>query len=302
MKVEKISGILLIDKPKEFSSFDVVRRIKKVFPKNKVGHFGTLDPIATGLLIIGIGKATKFFDLFKKESKTYRAKAQLGITTDTYDITGKIVKETKDFNVSYNELTDALKSFIGETLQTPPMFSAKKFKGKPLYKLAREGKEVERKPVKINIDYLELLSYESPFFDFIVSSSSGTYIRSLINDLGELLGCGATMVELRRTEIGGYKVEHALTLDEFETEVKRGKIFNFIIPVEKIFPEFPKIIVSPRGEFLASNGALVPAEEVLKVEGVSDEYFKLFNDEGKFLCLAKPELTKRAFKPVIVLK
>ncbi len=302
MKEIKISGILLIDKPKGFSSFDVVRRVKKVFPGNKVGHFGTLDPVATGLLIIGIGKATKFFELFKKDSKTYVAKAQLGIKTDTFDITGEIVKEVKDFSVSEEELKDALNSFVGESLQTPPMFSAKKFKGKPLYKLAREGKEVKRKPVKIKIDYLRLLNYTPPYFEFIVSSSAGTYIRSLIDDIGELLGMGATMVELRRTEVGGYRVEHALTLEEFEREVKREKIFNFVIPVEKIFPEFPKIIVSPRGEFLASNGAYVPAEEVLKVEGVSAEYFKLFNDEGKFLCLAKPEINKRAFKPVIVLR
>ncbi len=302
MKELKISGILLIDKPSGFSSFDIVRRVKKVFHGNKVGHFGTLDPIATGLLIVGIGKATKFFDLFKRDSKTYEAKAKLGLKTDTFDITGNVIKEIEDFVITKNELENALNSFLGESLQTPPMFSAKKFKGRPLYKLAREGKEVERKPVKIKIDFLKLTNYEPPYFNFIVSSSSGTYIRSLINDIGELLGVGATMVELRRTEVGGYKVEHALTLEEFDKEIKKGKIFNFVIPVEKIFPEFPKIIVSPRGEFLASNGAYVPAEEVLKVEGVSAEFFKLFNDEGKFLCLAEPEISKRAFKPVIVLK
>ncbi len=298
-----ISGLLLIDKPKTLSSFDIVREVKKVFKNNKVGHFGTLDPIATGLLIIALGNATKFFDLFKGKPKTYFFEGKLGVRTDTFDITGKIIKEIEDKIVlTTNELKQAFNNFTGEIMQTPPMFSAKKHKGKPLYKLAREGKTIKREPVKVRIDNIALLDYNFPYFKGEITTSAGTYIRSIVNDIGELLGVGATLTELRRESIGEYKVEHALTLDEFKKYCKENKIFNYILPLETIFPEFPKIILSPRGAILAANGTLVPAEEVIKVEGVKSEFFKLFNDEGKFLCLAKPDLRKRIFRPVIVLK
>ena len=297
-----ISGLLLMDKPKELSSFAVVREIKKKFKNSKVGHFGTLDPIATGLLIIALGNATKFFDLFKGKSKTYVFEGKLGVRTDTFDITGSIIKEVKDISLPIKELKSAMRNFVGEIMQTPPMFSAKKHKGKPLYKLAREGKTVEREPVKVRIDNIELLEYTPPYFSCEITTSAGTYIRSIVNDMGELLGTGATLTELRRTSIGEYSVEHALSLKEFEEYSTEDKIFNYILPLETIFPESPKIILSPRGSMLAANGTLVPAEEVIKVEGVKSDYFKLFNDEGKFLCLAKPDLKKRIFRPVIVLK
>ncbi len=297
-----ISGLLLMDKPKELSSFDIVRKVKKVFKNSKVGHFGTLDPIATGLLIIALGNATKFFDLFKGKAKTYVFEGKLGVRTDTFDITGTILKETEGVSLPAKELKAAMRNFVGEIMQTPPMFSAKKHKGKPLYKLAREGKTVEREPVKVRIDSIELLKYDSPYFSCEITTSAGTYIRSIVNDIGELLGMGATLTELRRTSIGEYRVEHALSLKEFKEYSTEDKIFNYILPLETIFPEFPKIILSPRGSMLAANGTLVPAEEVIKVEGVKSDYFKLFNDEGKFLCLAKPDLKKRIFRPVIVLK
>jgi len=297
-----ISGLLLTDKPKGYSSYDVIREVKQFFPKIKIGHFGTLDPIATGLLILAFGSATKFFNIFKEKRKTYVGTIQLGLQTDTFDLTGKIIKEIKDISVSKKELQKILKRFEGEITQIPPMYSAKKYKGKPLYKFAREGKKIERKPVKISIDKIELLEFNPPFFEIEVVSSGGTYIRSIANDIGEILKTGAVLADLRRKKIGGYKVEHALTIDEIKKYSKEKNISKFIIPLETILPEYPKVILSVRGSILASNGTKVPAQEVLKVEGVSSEYFKLFNDQGKFLCLAKPNLEERIFEPVIVLR
>ncbi len=216
-----LEAILLIDKPAGMTSHDVVDRVRRIFKTRAVGHAGTLDPFATGLLILGVGKATKKLQTYVGLDKTYEATARLGVTSDTYDLTGKIVARPAS-RVAELEILgratcdEALKSFLGGYEQKAPAFSAKKVKGQKLYELARAGKDVEalRPTKKVDISEIELLDYAWPDLKFRVSCSSGTYIRSLAHDLGEKLGCGAYLTELRRTRIGEHSIQDAKKLEE----------------------------------------------------------------------------------------
>jgi tRNA pseudouridine55 synthase len=225
MTEEKKSGFLLIDKPKGWTSFDVVAKLRTITGVKKIGHAGTLDPIATGLLVVAVGReATKQIDQYLKLDKVYIARAKLGETTDTYDAEGNIKTQNVAIKTE-SELLDALDDFKGEIDQVPPMFSAKKIGGKKLYELARQGKEVERQPVKIKIYDLKLLNFAYPWLEIEVRCSSGTYIRSLINDLGEKLGVGAVMYELRRIKIGDFSIKKAALIEQ----LSKGDWFDFLI-------------------------------------------------------------------------
>jgi tRNA pseudouridine55 synthase len=208
--------VILIDKFSGWTSFDVVNKIRKITGVKKVGHAGTLDPFATGLLIVCTGKKTKEIYKYQEKDKTYTGIIRLGIVTDTFDPEGKIV-ETREVNgIDAEKILKTRDKFLGEILQTPPMFSAKKYKGKALYKYARKGKTVEREPVKVFISSFEIKEINLPDVAFEVQCSKGTYIRVLAKDFGEKLGTGAYLHELRRTAIGEYKVADALTIREFE--------------------------------------------------------------------------------------
>jgi tRNA pseudouridine55 synthase len=204
--------ILLVDKPKGLTSFRVVERIKRKF-KVKVGHTGTLDPIATGLLVILTGQRTKDASSFLKLDKSYEVKAILGIETDTFDSEGKVLWRS-DNEVTREELEGVLKEFHGDIWQTPPTFSAKKMEGQKAYQLARKGVRVEIPPKKVSIYSLELKEFQFPYFTFACDVSSGFYVRSLVHDVGEKLRVGATVVEVRRTRVGPYHVEQAKGLQE----------------------------------------------------------------------------------------
>jgi len=204
--------ILLVDKPKGLTSFRVVELIKRKF-KVKAGHTGTLDPIATGLLIVLTGKRTKDASLFLKLDKAYEVKAILGIETDTFDSEGKVLGQS-DKEVTREELERVMKEFHGDIWQPPPRFSAKKKEGQKAYQLARKGVRVDIPPKKVSIYFLELKEFQFPYFAFACDVSSGFYVRSLAHDIGEKLGVGATVVEVRRTRVGPYHVEDAKSLDE----------------------------------------------------------------------------------------
>jgi tRNA pseudouridine55 synthase len=204
--------MLLVDKPKGLTSFGVVERIKRRF-KVKAGHTGTLDPLATGLLVILTGKRTKDASQFLKLDKAYEVKAILGIDTDTFDSEGKVLRQS-DNDVTKEELESVLKEFNGDIWQTPPTFSAKKMEGRKAYQLARKGVSVELPPKKVNIYSLELKEFQFPYFTLACDVSSGFYVRSLVHDIGEKLGVGATVVEVRRTRVGPYHVEDAKGLQE----------------------------------------------------------------------------------------
>ena len=207
--------IVLINKPQDWTSFDVVNKIRRTLKIKKVGHAGTLDPFATGLLFVGVGKGTKQLNQFTKLDKTYRAIIKLGVETDTYDRTGKIVKEADASLISREQVEQMLKQMQGEMLQLPPMFSAKKVNGKPLYKLARKGKEIERKPQKVTVYQAKLLDWQAPLLTVELKVSKGTYIRSYAHDLGQALNTGAILQELVRTEIGEFSLTESFELPLF---------------------------------------------------------------------------------------
>jgi tRNA pseudouridine55 synthase len=217
---ETLQGLLLIDKPAGITSFAAVHKIKKILNVKKAGHCGTLDPAATGLLLILIGKATKLQDGFMKKDKVYMTEFLLGTVTDTNDLDGAIICQ-KDFSgITQDIIEKALDNFRGEILQTPPMYSAIKHKGQKLYELARKGITIERKPRKIFIKEAKLLSYNKGLLGLRIECSSGTYIRSIAHDLGETLGCGATVSSLRREKIGDYDVKDAVTQEDFNDREK----------------------------------------------------------------------------------
>jgi tRNA pseudouridine55 synthase len=212
-----MEGFVLIDKPDGPTSHDVVDAVRRFCGIRKVGHAGTLDPFATGLLIVGVGKATKEMQKLVGLDKEYEATLRLGATSDTYDRTG-VIKRTELIQLTEEKIKAVVKKFTGTIKQIPPMYSAKKIKGKKLYELARKGVEVERQPSTITIHSIKLLKLQAPSFKFQVSCSSGTYIRSLAHDIGQALGCGAYLTELRRTAIGSFLINESTPLSKLSPE------------------------------------------------------------------------------------
>lgn len=218
----KIIGMTIpVNKPKDWTSFDVVKKMRGITKFKKVGHAGTLDPFATGLLVLGFGKHTKKLDNYQNAKKEYFVDIALGSSTDTMDRTGKIIKENNiSSKYSMIQIQDVIKSFIGEIKQIPPMYSAKKIKGKRLYQYARKGIKIKRKPIEINIYNIEFLSYINNILKLKVECSKGTYIRVLANDIGEKLGCGGHANELLRSKIGEYSIDNSFKIEEFEDQWK----------------------------------------------------------------------------------
>ncbi len=212
--------IVNFNKGRDVTSQEAVKAVKRYFKSRKAGHAGTLDPLATGILLICLNEATKITGYLSLLDKEYITTLKLGETTDTYDAEGKLIKTVKDFRVSEDEIKEVLKQFIGDVEQTPPMFSAIKLNGTPLYKLARSGVKLDLKPRKISIYSIELLDYTLPLITLKVSCSKGTYIRSLCNDIGEALHVGAHMTELQRTKIGSFKIENSAKLEELPLKKK----------------------------------------------------------------------------------
>jgi len=219
-------GFILINKPSGITSHDVVDKLREITGIRKIGHAGTLDPFATGLLILGIGREfTKKLSIFQKKDKEYIATLRLGAESDTFDRDGKIVERKVEKIPEREEIAEVLKSFLGEIEQIPPAFSAKKIGGKKLYELARKGIKVEPKPQKVKIYEISILEYKFPYLKIKVKCSSGTYIRSLANDIGKKLGCGAYVEELTRTKIGEFSIEKAIALSKLNSKNWR----NFLI-------------------------------------------------------------------------
>lgn len=274
-----MDGIILIDKPKGITSFDVIRKLRKVLKEKKIGHTGTLDPLATGLMLICLGKATKLAADLEAEDKVYLASFELGYSTDTYDIEGKIL-EKSDKIVTRDEVEKSSKRFIGSIKQIPPMYSAIKVEGKKLYELARKGIEIERKERDINIEYIDLLEYKQNRVTIRTKVSKGCYIRSLIYDIGKDLGTYATMTELRREKVGVSDLSKAYSLEKIE-EMLQNKDFSFLKSIEDEFL-FPKhFLENEREENLFLNGNTVKLKESIE-NGKYRVYFK-----DKFLGLAE---------------
>lgn len=228
-------GVLLVDKPQGFTSHDVVAKMRRVFHIKKVGHAGTLDPMATGLLLILIGKATKASQYLMSMDKEYTGTVRFGQITDSQDADGEIIEERPVPELSESDVTSQMKTFIGDQYQTPPMFSAKKVNGQKLYKLARQGKTVEREPRVIHISRFELTGFEMPQASFLVGTSKGAYVRTIAHDLGERLGCGGHLNVLRRTAVGQFRVEDAATIEELEA-MAPSTLRKRLIPVIQAVP------------------------------------------------------------------
>lgn len=251
-----LDGIIIIDKPKDITSFRVVSVVRKSLGVKKVGHMGTLDPMATGVLPIMLGKATKTLDLIENHKKKYIASVKFGIETDTQDITGKITRRY-DKKIKYGELQQVLIKFIGEIFQTPPMYSAIKKNGVRLYELARKGECIEREKRKIHIGNIDIKDFdeEKQEAKILVDCSRGTYIRSLCSDIGKALSCGATMTDLRRLESNGFSIDKSLTIEEFLECAQEKKIENMIIPIESLFESLEEIHITPGQAVRFKNGA-----------------------------------------------
>jgi len=295
-----INGMVLVNKERGMTSHDVVKRVKTILGVKKAGHFGTLDPLAEGLLLVGVGNATKFFDFLVGKSKTYSGKIKFGVATTTYDSEGEPVGEQKEMDLDQVDLEGLLKKFRGKILQYPPKYSAKKYKGMPLYKYARKNMEVEIKPVEVEVFSLETRIVEKDLLEFRAVTSSGTYLRSLAHDIGNAAGSGAHLAGLTREAVGEYDLADALTLNELEDQAGRGSMKG-VVPIEMLLPEFPKIIVTQHGSEAVRNGAMLSLNDILKVSSGNDsENYRIFDDDGNFLALARKDSVLHRFKPFLV--
>ena len=259
-----MNGILLIDKPQGFTSFDVIAKLRGILKIKRLGHAGTLDPMATGCLPVFVGKATKACDILPCQTKTYIAGFKLGIVTDTQDITGKVIKEYGTKDITLQMVQKVLENFKGEIMQLPPMYSAVSVGGKRLYDLARQGIEVERAPRKINISKMLLKSFNENQMSgaLEISCSKGTYIRTIIHDIGSQLGCGGVMTSLKRTEASGFLIEDSFTLEEVEQFAAEGTIKEKIIPTDKAFEIYPEVVLTQEQTRMYKNGVRLDSTRV----------------------------------------
>lgn len=279
-----MNGYLLINKPKGPTSHDMIYKVRKIAQTRKVGHTGTLDPMATGLMVVCIGSATKAADYITNGNKAYIATMQLGMVSDTLDITGELTS-LPDQNICEGDIRQVMSSFLGKSLQTPPMYSAKKIDGKKLYELARKGQEVERKAVPITIYKLEILSIQGKTVQFYVECSKGTYIRSLIDDIGKKLNYGAVMTELQRVKSGQFSMENnrCYTIEELE---KHSDISSLLYPVDAAFSHYPKLTVSPEMERLIKNGIIVDLKRLgISEESQNGKLFRVYTNDGIFFAV-----------------
>ena len=281
-----MTGIICIDKEKDITTFGVVAKARGILKEKKAGHTGTLDPMATGVLPIMLGGATKFLNFLPESDKGYRASFVLGKTTDTLDITGEVIGEN-EVNASKADVEAILPKFRGKILQLPPMFSAKSVDGVRLYDLARKGIEVERKPCEIEIKKLELIGANENEYTIDVVCSKGTYIRSLIDDLGRELGCGAVMTGLRRTLACGFDIEKTITLEELQRRRDEEIPFDdLIFSVEEIFKDYKKVCVSNAQARRFSNGGALDIERIKKPP-LNEEVCTVYSFDNVFLGLGK---------------
>ena len=273
-----ISGIIIVDKPPEWTSHDVVAKLRGVFKIKRIGHGGTLDPMATGVLPIFVGRATRAAEFCENAEKEYIAGLRPGVVTDTQDITGSILSSIS-VSVNESDLSVLLQHFLGEQKQIPPMYSAIKQDGKKLYELARRGIDVPRQARDIRISVLELLKRDGQDFLLRVVCSKGTYIRTLCHDIGTALGCGATMSSLRRTRAGAFTIGMAHDLSEIISSATTGNAAETLMPVDSIFAEYPSVRLSDADTRRSKNGALN------RVRDHVDGTYRFYGPDDEFLAL-----------------
>ncbi|MGN8885922.1 tRNA pseudouridine(55) synthase TruB [Blautia sp. HCP28S3_G10] len=290
-----LDGVLVIKKEKDYTSHDVVAKLRGILHMKKIGHTGTLDPQAEGVLPVVLGKATRLVDLLTEKEKTYEALLHLGIVTDTQDMTGKTMKESP-VDVTEDEVRSVIKSFLGEQQQIPPMYSAIKVDGRKLYELAREGKTVERKARTVFFHSIEIKEICLPLVRFSVTCSKGTYIRTLCNDIGNRLGCGGCMEDLLRTRSGNFTLEESLTLDQVSEKMSEGTIEGSVISIEEVLKDYPRICCDRYGDRLLLNGNGLPPT-VIK-EQHRKGWIRMCNSEGIFVGIYQWNSGRNIYQPV----
>lgn len=292
-----IHGVVNINKEKGFTSHDVVAKLRGIIGQKKIGHTGTLDPDATGVLPVCLGKATKLCDMLTDKSKTYETVMLLGKTTDTQDISGTVLSEGTLDEIDNETAERCIGEFVGDYLQVPPMYSALKVNGKKLYELARQGIEVERKARPVVIHSIRILDMNLPRVRMEVSCSKGTYIRTLCHDIGQKLGCGACMEELVRTRVSRFTLADSLKLSQVQEMKDAGCLDEIIVPVDAMFSEYDAVTLKREFVSFAYNGNIfMPKHITEKIELSDGKRVRVYDEDGQFIAIYKFEKEKWVFR------
>ena len=310
-------GILVVDKPRGKTSHDVVEAVRRLVGFRGIGHFGTLDPLATGVLVLALGRATRLARFYSGRRKRYTCAVRFGFSTDTYDADGEALGPDTAPALNPKELEDYATRFLGKIKQTPPSFSAKKIHGRPAHELARKNKPVKLEPVEVEVYEFRLTGVEGSIARFAVECGAGTYVRSLAHDLGALQGSGAHLAEITRTAVGEFTLEHAGRLPELDQEAKTGRLEKRIIRLESLLPELPRTTILPIVEKRVRHGAKfnvtlaqIQPGQATSVPGApaqldSDDWkpsrLRVFNQQGQLIAIAEP-VVPRTYQPVVVLE
>lgn len=290
-----MDGVLIVRKEKGFTSHDVVAKLRGILHMKKIGHTGTLDPDAEGVLPVVLGKATRLVDMLTEKQKTYEALLRLGVETDTQDMTGSVIKELP-VTVSEEEVRQVIDSFTGQQQQIPPMYSALKVDGKKLYELAREGKTVERKPRTVYFYEIHILEMQLPLVRLSVTCSKGTYIRTLCHDIGQRLGCGGCMEDLLRTRSGQFILEDSLTLDEIQSLANMGNLKERLVGIQDILGEYPVLRGREKADVLLKNGN--PVTEALTEGEHKEGWVRMYTSTDTFIGIYKWHPASETYRPV----
>lgn len=292
------NGIINVYKEKGYTSHDVVAKLRGILKQKKIGHTGTLDPDAEGVLPVCLGSATKLCDMLTDKDKEYVAVMRLGVITDTQDLSGTVISQS-EVKVSLQEVEDAIMSFVGKYEQIPPMYSALKINGKKLYEIARQGLEVERKPRSVMIHEIEIMNRNLPDIELRVLCSKGTYIRTLCDDIGRKLGCGAAMASLKRTRVGGFLLSSSITLSEIEKLRDRNEVERMIMPVDAMFIKLKEVHIAEQYMKLPENGNSFYLNHILEESVFGDkEEVRVYSTKGKFFGIYIYEEKDAKFKPI----
>ena len=290
-----LNGVMVVDKPAGWTSHDVVAKIRRLVGERSVGHLGTLDPMATGVLPLVLGRMTRLCQFYGSSEKAYQGTIRLGLATDTYDADGEPVGDRHEVKVTLEEITQAAKVFVGRIQQVPPPFSAKKIQGVPAYKLARKNREVELEAVAVEVKEFEITTLNDGLAGFGCRVSSGTYVRSLAHELGQKLGCGAHLASLRRTEVAEFTLEHSHTLEQIAKAVEQRRLEELLIHPRRVLPQIPSVTATDEDIAKIRNGRTVNLPEMSR-----SRWVKVFAGQAELVCMAS-RVAGTLFHPKVVL-
>ncbi len=290
-----LNGVIVVDKPAGWTSHDVVAKSRRILGERSIGHLGTLDPMATGVLPLVLGRMTRLCQFYAASEKTYEGAVRLGVATDTYDCAGDPVGQPQQVNVTLEQIITLTTGFVGVLQQTPPSFSAKKIKGVPAYKLARKKQDVELAPVAVEVKEFTVLSLKNDLVDFRCRVSSGTYVRSLAHELGQKLGIGGHLASLRRTEVAEFAIEQSHTLEEIGEAAAEGRIEELLVHPRRVLPQIPSVTATDEDIGKIRHGRTVNLPELSR-----SRFVKVFAGQSELICIAS-RVAGTLFHPKVVL-